>query len=66
MLVHQSVTKLTMEFFSKPQAILDNVVDLGELVLQFYGLYMDRQPVDPNNNHQKLGRRWSIILKSSG
>lgn len=45
------------------EAILDNVVDLGELVLQFYGLYMDRQPVDPNNNHQKLGRRLKKRMK---
>ena len=25
------------------EAILDNVVDLGELVLQFYALYVDRR-----------------------
>ncbi|CAK8999558.1 Gamma-interferon-inducible lysosomal thiol reductase [Durusdinium trenchii] len=45
------------------EAILDNVVDLGELVLQFYGGYMEKQPVSPDTNPQKLGRRLRKRMK---
>merc|ERR1712083_999031 len=39
-------------------AILDNVVDLGELVYQHFGLYIDRLPVDRNQKKlNKLKRR---------
>ncbi|CAE7648336.1 IFI30, partial [Symbiodinium sp. CCMP2456] len=39
------------------EAILDNVVDLGELVLQFYALYVDRQPVNGDADNSKVPRR---------
>ena len=37
----ESIAKIAQSFHTK--AILDNVVDLGELVLQFYALYVDRR-----------------------
>ena len=37
----ESIAKILQSFTTK--AILDNVVDLGELVMQFYALYVDRR-----------------------
>eukprot|EP00439_Symbiodinium_sp_Y106_P042030 s6406_g5.t1 len=45
------------------EAILDNVVDLGELVLQFYALYVDRQPVNADTDNSKVPRRLRKRMK---
>eukprot|EP00931_Biecheleriopsis_adriatica_P117368 TRINITY_DN92895_c0_g1_i1.p1 TRINITY_DN92895_c0_g1~~TRINITY_DN92895_c0_g1_i1.p1 ORF type:complete len:406 (-),score=66.97 TRINITY_DN92895_c0_g1_i1:70-1194(-) len=47
------------------EAILDNVVDLGELVLQFYGAHVDRQPTSKNVKQGKLNRRLNKRMKKA-
>lgn len=57
MLRRQGDAKMDVAENMFTEAILDNVVDLGELVLQFYALYVDRQPVNGDVDNSKAPRR---------